>query len=254
MTLKKILLIIITLILTLFSHYVTAQSKVFDNPKNLTVLPEDISPADLSSVMRGFALGLGIRCTTCHVGEEGKPLSSYDFAADDKPMKEKARLMLQMVDQINQSFVPKLNQVDEKNEDRVMVRCVSCHRGQQKPLLIEDALNQALASGEPNAAINKYSELREKYYGSHTYNFGISVLPSFSDNLLRQGLKEDALALMELNQSYYPNSYYGNFVRAKALQQNKKNSAAIEAYKKALTINPRASFINGIIEQLGKEE
>jgi tetratricopeptide (TPR) repeat protein len=231
-----------------------AQSKVFNNPKNLTVLPDDISPTDLSKTMRGFALGLGVRCTTCHVGEEGKPLSTYDFATDDKPMKEKARLMLQMVDQINQIYVPKLSQADKKHEDRVKVRCVSCHRGQPKPLLIEDVLNQALATGKANAAIDKYSELREKYYGSHTYDFGISVLPSFSDNLLKQGFNKDALALMELNQSYYPDSYYGNFVRAKALQQNNQNSEAIEAYKEALTINPRARFINGIIEQLENEK
>ena len=200
--------------------------------------------------MRGFALGLGLRCTNCHVGEEGKPLSSFDFASDEKPMKEKARLMMQMMNEINQTFVPKLNQIED--EERVAVRCVSCHRGQQKPLLIEDALNQALASGEPDAVVNKYKGLREKYYGSHTFDFGISVLPSFSDNLLKEGFDKEALELMELNQTYYPDSYYGNFVRAKALQKNQKNKAAIEAYKKALELNPRAGFINGIIEQLSK--
>jgi tetratricopeptide (TPR) repeat protein len=252
MMLKNTHHLILIIGLTILSPNIAAQSKVFDNPKNLTILPDDISPADLSKTMRGFALGLGIRCTTCHVGEEGKPLSTYDFASDDKPMKEKARLMLQMVNQINNDFVPKLNDIEQ--EERVAVRCVSCHRGQQKPLLIEDALEQALATGEPDAVADKYKSLREKYYGSHTFDFGISVLPSFSDNLLKQGFKKDALALMELNQSYYPDSYYGNFVRAKALQQNSQNDDAIEAYKKALSINPRASFIQGIIEQLQKEE
>ena len=122
------------LLLTTMSTQGYAQGKIFENPKNLTVLPDDISPAELSRTMRNFALGLGLRCTNCHVGEEGKPLTTYDFASDDKPMKEKARLMLNMVNQINQTFIPELNEIERK--ERVAVRCVSCHRGQQKPLLI----------------------------------------------------------------------------------------------------------------------
>ena len=33
------------------------------------MLPEDISAQELSATMRGFALGLGLRCSNCHVGE-----------------------------------------------------------------------------------------------------------------------------------------------------------------------------------------
>jgi hypothetical protein len=49
--------------------------------KNLKVLPEDTPPRQVVGIMRGFAIGLGVRCTYCHVGEEGAPLSTYDFAS-----------------------------------------------------------------------------------------------------------------------------------------------------------------------------
>src|SRR6059058_3640019 len=49
--------------------------------KNLKVLPKDISRADLLSTMKFFSQSLGVRCTNCHVGEEGKPLSTFDFAS-----------------------------------------------------------------------------------------------------------------------------------------------------------------------------
>ena len=48
---------------------------IYANPENLKVLPEDISSADLGATMKGFALGLGLRCENCHVGEAGKPLT-----------------------------------------------------------------------------------------------------------------------------------------------------------------------------------
>ncbi len=72
-----------------------------DSFTNLQVLPEDIGTRQLIGTMRSFALGLGVRCTFCHVGEEGQPLATYDFAADDKPQKLKAREMVRMVRSIN---------------------------------------------------------------------------------------------------------------------------------------------------------
>ena len=39
--------------------------------ENLKVLPPEISAADLRDTMRGFSMGLGVRCSFCHVGVEG---------------------------------------------------------------------------------------------------------------------------------------------------------------------------------------
>ena len=37
--------------------------------ENLKVLPEDMDVRALIGVMRGFSMGLGVRCQHCHVGE-----------------------------------------------------------------------------------------------------------------------------------------------------------------------------------------
>jgi hypothetical protein len=104
-------------------------AQVPDKFTNLKVLPKDISKPQLLETMKGFALGLGVRCSNCHMGEEGKPLSTYDFASDEKRTKQNARIMLQMVHDIN---TKQLSQV-KLDQPPVTVTCFTCHRGQKQP-------------------------------------------------------------------------------------------------------------------------
>ncbi len=92
-----------------------------DSFTNLQVLPEDIAPRALINTMRGFALGLGVRCHFCHVGEEGTPLPEFDFAADEKPTKRKAREMLRMARAINAEFLPRLEERSPVADDPLRV-------------------------------------------------------------------------------------------------------------------------------------
>ena len=136
---------LLPLILILIPFTTLAQERVdvFADPENLKVLPKDISSDELSTTMRGFAMGLGVRCETCHVGEPNTPLHTFDFASDEKPMKQKARLMIKMVNEINGELVPRLDDVEKAK--RVSVRCMTCHRGQPQPKLIEDVMDHQLA-------------------------------------------------------------------------------------------------------------
>ena len=97
--------------------------------KNLKVFPKDIGRADLLSNMKFFSQSLVVRCIYCHVGEEGKPLSTFDFASDAKEKKQTARKMLAMAHRIN-------SQDFDQAEDpgRLKVTCYTCHRGSTKPL------------------------------------------------------------------------------------------------------------------------
>lgn len=79
--------------------------------------------------MKGFAQGLGVRCSHCHVGEEGKPLSTFDFASDAKKEKLTARAMMRMVHRINEQDFKVKQPADLK------VTCYTCHRGATKPLI-----------------------------------------------------------------------------------------------------------------------
>src|SRR6188472_649387 len=96
--------------------------------KNLQVLPKDTTREQIFPIMKGFAQGLGVRCTHCHVGVEGQPLSTFDFASDSKPEKAKARAMLRMVHRINEE------DFGVKQFADVKVTCYTCHRGATKPL------------------------------------------------------------------------------------------------------------------------
>jgi photosynthetic reaction center cytochrome c subunit len=96
--------------------------------KNLKVFPQDISHEQLISNMKFFAQSLGVRCTFCHVGTEGQPLSTFDFASDAKKEKQTARLMLAMVHRINSQDLGVTDPAQPK------VTCFTCHRGSTKPL------------------------------------------------------------------------------------------------------------------------
>ena len=98
----------------------------FANPpyKNLKVFPRDIQRAQLLTNMKFFSQSLGVRCTFCHVGDEGKPMSTFDFASDAKAKKLTARAMLEMAHKINK---------DEFGGE-MKVTCFTCHRGSTKPL------------------------------------------------------------------------------------------------------------------------
>ena len=98
--------------------------------KNLQVFPKEIAQADLVNNMKFFAQSLGVRCSHCHVGVEGQPLSTFDFASDAKVQKRTARAMLKMVHEINQK------EFGVKDFKDVKVTCYTCHRGATKPLTV----------------------------------------------------------------------------------------------------------------------
>ena len=84
-------------------------------PKNLKVLT-GIAPAEIRPMMQGFEKALGVTaCTYCHV--------QGDFASDDNPKKETARMMITMVKEINAKFP----------DGKQHVACFTCHHGMEMP-------------------------------------------------------------------------------------------------------------------------
>ncbi len=82
-------------------------------PKNLKILP----PEGLIQTMRGYTVALGVRCDECHI--------AGDFASDDNPKKNVARMMISMVHDINAKF---------PGDAKERVTCYTCHRGAVLPL------------------------------------------------------------------------------------------------------------------------
>lgn len=232
----------------------TAQNGIPDEFENLKVLPEDISKPELVGVMRGFAFALDARCETCHVGEAGQPLDTFDFASDEKETKQTARLMLEMVKNINGEALAKL---DKPAGERVEVRCVTCHRGQRRPLLLGDALAEAMAEGGIDATVAKYRELRDRYYGSHTYDFTPGALTGYAQNLAREKDFDDALTLMALNVEFNPDNALLFYSIGEIHLMQGDRAGAIENMQKTLDMapdSPWAGFIKQQIAKLKEEE
>ncbi len=85
-------------------------------PKNLKVLT-GMSGTEVIQAMRAFRTALGVECVYCHV--------QGDFASDENPKKEVARMMISMTRDINGKFT------DGKRH----VGCYTCHRGATEPLM-----------------------------------------------------------------------------------------------------------------------
>ncbi len=221
-----------------------------EHPENLEVLPEDITPAQLSAVMRSFARGLGVRCQHCHVGEEGMPLEEFDFVSDDKPAKETARLMLRMVQAVNADYI---SQVEKEEGSPLEVTCITCHRGQPRPILLEDLLAEMLPAHGVEATVEEYRDLREQYYGGFSYDFGERTLIRLGEQLVEEEKYDQALAILELNAEHFPTSATTWFVMGEALAAKGDKEAAIEAFEETLRLNARFTPAQRRLEELRQE-
>ena len=109
---------------------IAAVPSPLNNYKNLKVLPKDISTKDLSRIMIDeFEDGLGVSCGFCHAEE--KDSHKLDYASDEKPEKEIARLMMKMTLDVNEKYF----QVPHPliGDSVLSITCMTCHKGQPRP-------------------------------------------------------------------------------------------------------------------------
>ena len=100
-------------------------------PTNLKVLPRNLSGPQIHEIMEKWEGELGTGCKTCHtvdpkkLGPNGKPV--MNFADDSKEEKRTARVMVQMVENINANYIAKID------SSGAPVTCGTCHRGHLGP-------------------------------------------------------------------------------------------------------------------------
>ncbi|MBN2329396.1 MAG: c-type cytochrome [Candidatus Omnitrophica bacterium] len=99
--------------------------------RNLQILGID-SAIDLQDEMKFIMKSLGVDCKFCHI--------LTDFSADVKELhKDKARDMMKMVDEINETFF---------KESKIQITCFTCHRGQKKPAMRFEDLKPPLEQSQ----------------------------------------------------------------------------------------------------------
>ena len=205
-----------------------------DRPKNIQVMPKDWTGKRLSPVMRGFTAALGVRCTYCHVGEEGKPLTTYDFASDQNPNKGRAREMYLMLADINGH----LKKLQPSGDKRVNMWCNTCHRGRPRPMTLAEELGEQYRKGGVQLALGHYADLKKRFCGRGTYDFGESALNDFGYEVLSNNDLSGAIEVFKVNADAFPGS--GNVWNslAEAYMKSGDLKMARENYLKAIAIDP----------------
>jgi outer membrane lipoprotein-sorting protein len=128
--------------------------EVFKNVQLLRGIPVK----EFMGTMGFFAASTGMNCTQCHVEESGGDWARY---ADDNRVKQTARRMIVMMNDINRSYFG----------GRRVVTCYSCHRGGDRPqvtpklaeqygapVIVEpdEILQQAAGAPTPEQILDKY--------------------------------------------------------------------------------------------------
>ena len=217
-----------------------------EKPSNLQVLPKDWPGTRLRPVMIGFTRALGVRCSYCHKGEEGKPLSTYDFSSDDNPNKNRARAMLRMLTDIEND----LKKIEPSGDQRVNMWCHTCHHGRPRPMTLQEELAEPYRKKGIKAALDYYEDLKKKYYGRGAYDFGENSLNNFGYEILEKSDATSAIQVFRLNAELYPQS--GNVwdSLAEAYMKSGDLKKAQESYERALTLDPKDDHAKEMLKKI----
>lgn len=232
-----ILLVLLVLTAAASVRAASAQAR-FEWPeraKNLKVLPKDTPREKLQATMVGFTRSLGVRCPFCHVGQEGQPLTSFDFVSDEKPTKNVARGMMKMVQGINKD----LHKMKIPETNRVEVQCITCHRGRPRPMMLSEELADVYQKAGIDSTVARYTMLRDRFYGAGSYDFSERSLSELGSSLMAKGRHDDAIRIFQLNLQQNPSSSFAYSSLADAYAAAGQKDLAIQNYEKAVQLEPR---------------
>jgi hypothetical protein len=220
-----------------------------DSVVNLQVLPKTTPPVQVWGMMRNIASGLGVSCTFCHVGPDTAPLARIDFASDEKRTKLVARQMLRLVQEVN----ARLDTIPGRPTPAVAVTCVTCHRGVSRPVPLATIIADVATASGADSATRVYRSLRERYYGRDAYDFGEGSLNAAAFRTARGGKTGDALTLLRLNESFYPNAAALAIVRGNVLLMRADTAGAAAAFREAIRRDPANEEARGRLRDIRRQ-
>lgn len=218
--------------------------------KNLQYFPEDIARERLIQRMREFSFALGVRCQHCHSGGDGVSFDGVDFSSDDKPAKVKARAMLRMVDQLNNTI---LTQIPHRAEPRVEVGCATCHHSLPLPKTLQTTLLEVVEKDGAAAAVTRYRELRQDTMPFGRYNFGEWEINELARRLNEAGRTEAAITMLEMNGEFYPKSPEIDFQLGELHRTRGERDKAVLRYRAALEKAPQHQGAKRRLEEMDKK-
>jgi Flp pilus assembly protein TadD len=213
---------------------------------NLQIFPKDTPRQQVIQTMQAFAQALGVRCEHCHVDEgPGK----QDFASDQKLPKKTARAMMQLTRDVN-AKIP--DAVGKTADAATRVQCVTCHRGVAVPKQLSDIMTDAITADGAAAAIAKYRDLRKVSFGGQSYDFSEGGLLVVAQRLTAANKADDALAVLQVNAEFYPQSARTYLAMAQAYQRNRDTAGAVRSLEKAVELDPQNAQARRMLDALKK--
>jgi cytochrome c-type biogenesis protein CcmH/NrfG len=100
-------------------------------------------------------------------------------------------------------------------------------------------MTETMAAGGMPAAAVKYRELRKQYYGGQSYDFSEGALAGLAQRANQANKPDDAIALLELNLEFNPQSSRSYALLGTIYAAMHDNATAIKDFEKALEIDPK---------------
>jgi tetratricopeptide (TPR) repeat protein len=222
-------------------------AQIPDKFTNLQALPKEIPKSELVGIMRKYAGDLGVRCGFCHVGGDPNTLQGVNFASDESDKKKTARLMIRMVQSINQDQLTKLGK-----KPSPQVSCVTCHRRNSDPRTIDAVLAESIKKDGTEPAIAMYNKLKAENYGNGKYDFSDLPLNVVGESLLDSGKIKEATAILELDAELNPQSDWGRYLLGVAHATAGEKEKARADFQKVLELNPKNAMAKKRLEDLDK--
>ncbi|MGH7622628.1 MAG: c-type cytochrome [Gemmatimonadaceae bacterium] len=239
---------VLLIVASIVSGAQTPQKFPPDSLVNTKVIPKSTPVIQVIGTMRNFTFDLGVRCQFCHVGQEGQPLSQFDFPSDTKRTKLVARQMMLLVAEANR----RVDTLPGHQADDPQVTCATCHRGVSKPMPLSAVIAQTASSAGADSAIAEYRALRQRYYGSGSYDFGEGQLNTAAFRLGRANKFDDAFAVLGLNEQLYPNSSGMSVFRGNILLMKGDTTAAAQAFREAVRRDSTNNEARGRLRAIGQ--
>lgn len=193
---------------------------------------------NLLADMQSYAQALGVACEYCHVAPANSGLP--------QPKKDIARTMIAMTRDLN---VQVQLATGKAPVEATRVECATCHRGVTVPKPLGQIVAQTLQYKGADAAVAQYRELRARYYGRGSYDFGEDELVNVA-RPIASVRPDDAITLLELNIEFNPRSAKSYALMGFAYTRKFDDESAITHVQKAVDLEPENGDFQGQLAQL----
>ena len=193
---------------------------------------------DLMTVMQSYTVALGVTCDYCHTAPRGSGLK--------EPHKDIARAMQVLTREANAKV---LAATGKEEQLTTRIECFTCHRGVPIPKQLVTILNETVVREGVQPALAQYKDLRERFYGRASYDFGEDTLINVARRIV-EVRPADSIIILNAHLEQFPKSAKGYEALAYAYTRRSQDAEAIVNLEKALELDPTNVTARGRLEQL----